>query len=105
MQGEIIGVWPETWREIWAKLAKNPEFGDDLFPDLYRELVPEPGPPDTPPPPAELTDNGELIRPEDIAAGDAYEKAFKTYEAERARYEEAVSGGHMSRRALRGALK
>lgn len=43
MRGEIIAVWKETWREIWTKLAKHREFGDDLFRDFYRELVPRPG--------------------------------------------------------------
>lgn len=39
MRGEFIVVWSETWREIWAKLAKNPTAPDDLFCELYRELV------------------------------------------------------------------
>lgn len=39
MRGEIIGVWSETWRDIWSKLAKHPEAPDDLFCELYRELV------------------------------------------------------------------
>jgi len=39
MRGEIIGVWSETWREIWSKLAKHDAAPDDLFCELYRELV------------------------------------------------------------------
>lgn len=39
MRGEVIGVWSETWREIWSKLAKHPDAPDDLFCELYRELV------------------------------------------------------------------
>lgn len=39
MRGEIIGVWPETWREIWSKLAKHPKAPPDLFCELYRELA------------------------------------------------------------------
>lgn len=39
MRGEIIGVWSETWREIWSKLAKHPDAPDDLFCELYRELA------------------------------------------------------------------
>ena len=68
MRGELIGVWSETWREIWAKLAKHPEYGDDLFSDLYRGLVPEPSAPHPPPPPEDYTEDGELARHEDIDA-------------------------------------
>jgi len=39
MRGEIIGVWSESWREIWSKLAKHPDAPEDLFCELYRELV------------------------------------------------------------------
>ncbi len=39
MRGEIIGVWSETWREIWSKLAKHRDAPDDLFCELYRESV------------------------------------------------------------------
>lgn len=39
MRGEIIGVWSETWRELWSKLEKHPDAPKDLFCELYRELV------------------------------------------------------------------
>lgn len=39
MRGEVIGVWSETWREVWSKLAKHEEAPEDLFCELYRELV------------------------------------------------------------------
>lgn len=39
MRGEVIGVWSETWREIWSKLAKHPDAPEDLFCELYRELA------------------------------------------------------------------
>lgn len=39
MRGEFIGVWSESWREIWSKLAKHPKAPNDLFSELYRELV------------------------------------------------------------------
>jgi len=39
MRGEIVGVWKETWREIWKKLADHKEAPNDLFCELYRELV------------------------------------------------------------------
>ena len=46
MRGEFIGVWPETWREIWLPLIDEPlaesEEGvlEDIFCDLYRTLAP-----------------------------------------------------------------
>ncbi|HEY8063728.1 MAG TPA: hypothetical protein VIF40_03255 [Methylosinus sp.] len=39
MRGEFLPVWAETWRDIWAKLAKHPDAPEDLFSELYRELV------------------------------------------------------------------
>jgi hypothetical protein len=44
MRGEFIGVWSETWREIWLPLIEQP-LGEadeglpgDIFCELYREL-------------------------------------------------------------------
>jgi hypothetical protein len=45
MRGEFIGVWSETWRELWLPLIDEPLGGgdevvaDDIFCELYRELV------------------------------------------------------------------
>jgi hypothetical protein len=45
MHGEFIGVWSETWREIWRPLFDQPLGADDaglpedIFCDLYRELA------------------------------------------------------------------
>ncbi|MFC1956273.1 hypothetical protein ACFLWZ_07155 [Chloroflexota bacterium] len=39
MQGEFIGVWPETWREIWEPLAFQESAPEDIYGELYRELV------------------------------------------------------------------
>lgn len=39
MRGEFIGVWSETWREIWCKLGRHAAAPDDLFCELYRELT------------------------------------------------------------------
>lgn len=105
MRGELFGVWSETWREIWVKMAKHPEYGDDLFSDLYRQLVPEPTAPQLPPPPEDYTDDGELARIEDIEARDAYEEEFKSYVHKRAQYEEVVGDGQRSRSACHLALK
>ncbi len=39
MRGEFIGVWSETWREIWLPLIEHEEVPEDIFCDLYRELA------------------------------------------------------------------
>lgn len=45
MRGEFLGVWSETWREIWLPLFEQPlgEDGDsvpdDIYCDLYRALA------------------------------------------------------------------
>ena len=40
MNGEFIGIWPDTWREIWEPLASLEIAPEDLFCELYRELSP-----------------------------------------------------------------
>jgi hypothetical protein len=62
MRGEFIGVWSETWREIWATLAKHQAAPKDLFCELYRELVEAfVAPPDVTPL-AEIVDSPEQAR-------------------------------------------
>jgi hypothetical protein len=39
MRGEFIGVWPETWREIWTPLVDQENVPEDIFCELYRELA------------------------------------------------------------------
>lgn len=45
MRGEFIGVWSETWREIWLRLIELPPSNEDnvvpedIFCELYRELA------------------------------------------------------------------
>lgn len=39
MRGEFIGVWSETWREIWAPLIDQEDVPEDIFCELYRELA------------------------------------------------------------------
>jgi hypothetical protein len=39
MRGEMIGVWSETWREIWVPLTDSDEVANDIFCELYRELA------------------------------------------------------------------
>lgn len=105
MRGEIIGVWPETWREIWKPLTEHTEFGDDLIPDLYREFVPEPTQPEQPVPQHALSDTGELTHPDDIEARNDYELALEAYKAERSSYEEVVSSGATGHARFRKAMK
>ena len=46
MRGEFIGVWSETWREIWLPLIEQPlarddeDVPEDIFCELYRALEP-----------------------------------------------------------------
>lgn len=39
MRGEIVGVWSETWREIWLPLIDHEGVPEDIFCELYRELA------------------------------------------------------------------
>lgn len=39
MRGEFVGVWSETWREIWLPLIDHEDTPDDIFCELYRELA------------------------------------------------------------------
>lgn len=39
MRGEFIGVWSETWREIWLPLIDHEGVPEDIFCELYRELA------------------------------------------------------------------
>lgn len=40
MCGEFMGVWSETWREIWAPLIDQEDVPEDVFCELYRALAP-----------------------------------------------------------------
>jgi hypothetical protein len=39
VRGEFIGVWSETWREIWLPLIDHEDVPEDIFCELYRELA------------------------------------------------------------------
>lgn len=39
MRGEFIGVWSESWREIWMPLTNHEDVPEDVFCELYRELA------------------------------------------------------------------
>jgi hypothetical protein len=38
MRGEFIGVWSETWREIWGGIGEHEAAPSDLFCELYYEF-------------------------------------------------------------------
>lgn len=38
MRGEFIGVWSETWREIWTPLIDQEGVPEDIYCEIYREL-------------------------------------------------------------------
>lgn len=40
MRGELIGVWSDTWQEIWLPLIDDEDVPEDIFCELYRELAP-----------------------------------------------------------------
>ena len=40
MRGEFVGVWSETWREIWLPLIDHEDVAEDIFCELYRALAP-----------------------------------------------------------------
>ena len=40
MRAEFIGVWSETWREIWLPVVEQENVPEDVFCELYRELAP-----------------------------------------------------------------
>jgi hypothetical protein len=39
MRGQLLGVWIESWREIWEVLASEETAPSDLFCELFRELA------------------------------------------------------------------
>jgi hypothetical protein len=63
MRGEFIGVWSETWREIWLPLVYQPlgvdgeSVPEDVFCELYRALAPALSPPPTVGVLADIIDN------------------------------------------------
>lgn len=81
MRGEVIGVWSETWREIWSKLAKHPDAPEDLFCELYRELAAAFEPPPDVNALADIVDDPAQAR-----------KAFRTTKASKFRGEVALLG-------------
>jgi hypothetical protein len=40
MRGEFLGVWSETWREIWLPLIDREGIPEDIFCELYRVMAP-----------------------------------------------------------------
>jgi len=74
MRGEFVGVWEDTFREIWTPLSTLENVQDDVFCELYRELAPALKTPPTVEALADIIDNAvqsreafEATRAEDIA--------------------------------------
>mgnify|MGYP000461385729 CR=1 FL=1 len=74
MRGEFIGVWSETWREIWTPLIDQENVPEDVFCELYRALAPTLRVPPSVEALADIIDNPmqsreafEATRAEDIA--------------------------------------
>jgi len=74
MRGEFIGVWSETWREIWTPLIDQEDVPADIFCELYRALAPTLRLPPTVEALADIIDNPvqgreafEATRAEDVA--------------------------------------
>lgn len=105
MHGEFLPVWSETWRDIWSKLAKHNDAPEDLFSELYLAQVKPPRPPTAPPPPTEVDESGQMVRPDEIRAVENYTAALALFAVERARFEEVVSGDTRARPAFRKALQ
>src|SRR2546429_3555009 len=62
MRGEFIGVWSETWREIWNPLASEETAPNDLYCELYRELAVALKKKQTPEELADIIDNADQAK-------------------------------------------
>lgn len=91
MRGELLAAWPYVWSEIWVKLYESKGTPIEMFSELYVALMPKPKRPVQPPPPTSFDDNGEMNDIYEIAARDGYEQAMLIYNAEKLKYEEAMT--------------
>jgi hypothetical protein len=105
MRGEIIGVWSETWREIWTPMAKHRQYGEDFLADLYREIAPPPAQPTEPVYTGQFNEEGALFLPEDLAAQANYEAARETVIREQGVYQSIIANHYQIRKFLRLKLK
>jgi hypothetical protein len=94
MRGLLLPVWLDTWPQVWLPLSQREDAPEDLLPELYREFAVEPRPPIEPAAPDidAYNEAGDLVRPEDIAARQAYEAERASYELRLASYQEAIAG-------------
>lgn len=105
MRGQLVPVWGETWKAVWAKLLASSKTPDELAIELFRELSAEPEPPDEPlpPEPNAFDVNGDLVDRAALARIAQYETALVSYERLRAKYTEALNGAG-SKQALRATI-
>lgn len=105
MRGEIIGVWSETWREIWTPMSQHRKYGKDFLADLYREITPPPSLPRDPVYSGQFNEEGALFLPEDLAAQDRYKVTHEAAIREQAVYQNIIANHYQIRKYLRLKLK
>ena len=106
MNGELLPVWPRTWREIWLRLASSNCAPDDLFIELVSSLAPPPKQPSSPkaPPPDAFDAEGKLIDQAALQARDDYDALMRSYSDYRDRYELALNSETQARAFFRRLL-
>jgi hypothetical protein len=106
MNGELLPVWPRTWKEVWLRLANSKGAPDDLFVEWVSGLAPIPQQPIAPasPPPEAFNANGELIDPAALQARSDYEEAMLRYSDYRNKYETALNSEEEARGFFRVLL-
>lgn len=103
MQGEFLGVWADTWTQIWSKLH-TAEHNDDIYIALCEEFLEAPKTP-IEPIPSEFDDDGNLIHQRDIQARDDYERDLEAFHRNLRAYENAISVGTDAKEAFRTYIK
>jgi hypothetical protein len=103
MNGELLPIWPRTWKEVWLRLANSKSAPDDLFIELVSGLAKIPKQPIAPAPPSPeaFSANGELVDPVALQARSDYAEAMLRYSDYRNRYETALNSEEEARAFFR----
>jgi hypothetical protein len=106
MNGELLPVWPRTWKEVWLRLANSRSAPDDVFIELVSGLAVIPQQPVSPelPPPDAFSAGGELIDAGALQTRSDYEAAMRRYSDYRDRYETALNSEPQARAFFRTLL-